>query len=126
MGPFSQQESPLHASPRSAADPWLQVMPEAGSFSCFHQEEKKKFKVQGAKGGSKKCVWCLCVCIHTYLCIYKHACVHRYVHEVTPALSSWDHAWERETCPLVPHFTDHRGGLIAVGLFFFFSFSQNR
>lgn len=79
------------------------------AFLCFPQEEKK-FKIRGARRGSKKMCVCACVCvfiyvyaytnIHTYTDTHVYTQTHTHTHKMTPVLSGWDHPWERETCPL--------------------------
>lgn len=77
---------------------------------------------------------CVCVCvfiyihIHMYIQICIHIQTHTYIyiythtHKITPALSGWDHTWERETFSLIPYFMDHYRGFV---VWFFFS-PQNR
>lgn len=79
------------------------------AFLCFPQEEKK-FKIRGARRGSKKMCVCACVCvfiyvyaytnIHTYTDTHVYTQTHTHTHKMTPVLSGWDHPWERETYPL--------------------------
>lgn len=71
---------------------------------------------------------CMCVCVLIYIYAYvctnmhmytdTHTHIYTHIHKMTPVLSGWDHAWERETYPLIPYFTDHYRGF--VGGFFFF------
>lgn len=81
LGPFSQQESTLRTSQRSAADPWLQVILEAGLFSCsplLPSRRKKILDSWGQKGEQKMCV-CVCACARVCPCtIYKYAHVYRH------------------------------------------------
>lgn len=89
LGPFSQQESTLRTSQRSAADPWLQVILEAGLFSCsplLPSRRKKILDSWGQKGEQKMCVCvrvCACVSVY-YIQIRTHIQTHTYVYTHVP------------------------------------------
>lgn len=99
------------------------------AFLCFPQEEKK-FKIRGARRGSKKMCVCASVCLYTYMHIQIsiHIQTHMYTHRHTHTHTKWLQCLVVGTTlgrgRPVPCFMDHYRGFIGV-LFFSFDETDN-